>query len=162
MNSNEKRWIVLLIAVVIIAVVLIVALNIINGQENNPPANNGQTQEETQTNEEKYTTELVDGTKINTSEEFNTNKTYGNLTISNIQFTEKDGVTTLLADVTNNGSARHELEIVKLKLIGENDEVIEETNTVIEDIEPGETVQLNASFNTDVINVKDFRIEAAQ
>ena len=160
MNSNEKRWIILLVAVVIIAIVLIVALNLNSGEENN--VSNTQDQGQVQTNEEQYTTELVDGTKINTSEEFNKEKTYKDLTISNIQFTEKDGISVLLADVTNNGSTVHELEVVTITVLGENDEVITELHPVIERIEPGQTAQINSSTNVDVTNAKDFRIEAGE
>ena len=158
MNSNEKRWIVLLVAVVVIAVVLIVAININRGNED--VSDGGQ--EGTQVNEPKYTTELADGTTINTSEDFNTTKTYGNLEITNIQYTEKNNVTVLLADVKNNGTTRHEREVVKITILGENNEVITETYPIIEDIEPGATVQLNASLMADVSDAKDFRIEAAQ
>ncbi len=154
MNSNEKRWILLLIAVVTLAIVLIVVL--IKGNNNEDV---GQAKEEEQVNEEKYTTELADGTKLNTSEEFNTTKTYGNLSISNIQFTEKNGMSVLLADVTNKGSTKHELEVVKITILGENGEEITQINPIIEEIEPGETVQINASITADVSNAKDFRIE---
>ena len=116
MNSNEKRWIVLLIAVVLIAVVLIVALVNAKGRDNvaeNP--NNGETSRNVQ-DEEQYTAELGDGTKINTSEDFNKTKTYGDLEITNIQFTNKNGMTVLLADVTNKGTSTHEEEIVTIKI----------------------------------------------
>ena len=158
MNSNEKRWIVLLVAVVIIAIVLIVVLTNRNGEE---AVQQGE-QENEIVNEEKYTTELEDGTKLNTSEEFNNTKTYGNLEISNIQYTEKDGMSVLLADVTNNGTTRHEVEIVKITILGDNGEVITEIKPIIGEIEPGETIQLNASIKADVANAKDFTIEAAE
>ena len=82
-------------------------------------------------NEEKYTTELDDGTKINTGEEFNSTKTYGSLEISNIQFTEKEGMTVLLADVTNKGSTTHENEVVEITILGENGEELSTTKPVI-------------------------------
>ena len=158
MNSNEKRWIILLIAVVIIAVVLIVALNVGKKDENQTQGgdiNQGQT-----VNEEKYTTELDDGTKINTSEEFAKTKTYKNLEISNMQFTSKDGMTVLLADVKNIGSTNHEKEIVKLELLGENGEVLTDGKPVLGDVKPGETTKLNVSFMGNHTNAKDFRITA--
>ena len=65
----------------------------------------------------------------------------------------------LLADVTNNGTSAHEPELVKITILGDNEEVITEIKPVIGDIEPGETVQLNASITADVANAKDFRIE---
>lgn len=155
MSKNEKRWIILLVAVVIIAIVLIVGISSSRNREE------GQAEENTIVNEEKYTTVLEDGTKINTSEDFNNTKTYGNLTISKIQYTERNGTSVLLADVTNNGSTRHEVEIVKITILGDNNEVITEIKPVIGDIEPGETIKLNASISADVTNARDFTIEAA-
>ena len=119
-------------------------------------------QKKEQEEEEKYTTELEDGTKINTSEEFNSTKTYQDLEISNIQFTERDDMTVLLADVVNKGTSAHAPEIVKITILGDNEEVITEIKPVIGDIEAGETVQLNASVTADVANAKDFRIEPAE
>ena len=68
----------------------------------------------------------------------------------------------LLADVTNNGTTRHEVEIVKITILGDNGEVITEIKPIIGEIEPGETIQLNASITADVANAKDFTIEAAE
>ena len=73
MSKNEKIWIILLVAVVVIVIALIIGIS-----------RNGNKEEiqkgaEQVINEEKYTTELTDGTKINTSEEFNKSKTYGSL-----------------------------------------------------------------------------------
>ena len=144
-------------AVVVVAITLIVGLSNRGKEE----IQQGRQEEEQVVNEERYTTMLDDGTKINTSEEFNNEKTYGNLSISNIQYTEKDGMSVLLADVTNNGSTKHEPEIVKITILGENGEVITEIKPVIGDIEPGETIKLNASITADVTNAKDFKIEAA-
>ena len=152
MNSNEKRWIVLLIAVLVIAIVLMVVLPNINKDKEEVG------EQQPIVNEEKYTTELEDGTKVNTGEEFNSTKTYGNLEISNIQYTEKDGKTVLLADVTNTGSSTHNAEVVKIEIIGENGEIITTTKPIIGDIEPGETIKINATITADVANAKDFKI----
>ena len=159
MNSNEKRWIILLVVVVVIAIVLIVALRGNKGRKEQIDQGAGQ---EIEANEEKYTEELADGTKINTSEEFNSTKKYGNLEISNIQYTEKDGMSVLLADVKNTGSTKHEVEVVKITILGENGETITEIKPIIGEIEAGETIKLNASITADVTNAKDFKIEAVK
>ena len=160
MNSNEKRWIVLLVAVIIIAVVLIVALVINNGKNDNQnqigqPATEEQTQ-----NVEQYVTQVEDGTKINTSEEFKTSRTYNNVEISNIQFTSKDNMSVLLADVKNIGSTDHAREVVKITLLDENGKAVTDFNAVIADLKPGESAKINASVSADVANVKDFKVEA--
>ena len=149
MNNNEKRWIVLLVAVLLIAVILIVVL--VNGNKKEEEV--GKVDQSTETaNEEKYTTELNDGTKVNTSEEFNSTKMYGELEISNIQYTEQNGKTVLLADVTNKGNTTHENEIVKITIVGENGEEITTTKPVIGKMEPGETVKINETITEDVSN----------
>ena len=158
MSKNEKRWIILLVAVVIIAIVFFVVITRGNKEEEE----NTQNTTNEVVNEEKYTEQLDDGTKLNTSEEFNSSKTFGNLEIGNVQYTSKNGMSVLLADVKNNGTTVHEKEIVKITILGDNGEVITEIKPVIGKIEPGETIKLNASITADVANAKDFRIEAAQ
>ena len=159
MNQNEKRWIVLLVAVVIIAIVFFVVLGFRN-KDGDDLADNSQN---VPTNEEQYTVQLDDGTKLNTSEDFNSNKTYGDLEISNIQYTTRpDGMTVLLADVTNKGTTNHELEMVKITILDQNGEAITEIRPLIDAMAPGETVQINASITADVSNAKDFTIEAAE
>ena len=162
MNSNEKRWIVLLIAVLVIAIVLIVVL--VNGRAKNKeqmPENNVDTNQEVQ-NVEQYVTQLDDGTKLNNSELFNSVKTYKDLEISNIQFTEKNGLSVLLADVKNNATTTHEEEVVKIVLLGENDETIATLRVLIAKIEPGETSQINTTASADYANAKDFKVEASE
>ena len=159
MNNNEKRWIVLLVVVLLIAVILIVVL--VNGNKKGEEV--GEVGQSTETvKEEKYTTKLNDGTKVNTSEEFNSTKMYGELEISNIHYTEQNGKTVLLADVTNKGNTTHGNEIVKITILGENGEEITTTKPVIGKMEPGETVKINATITADVSNAKDFKIEAVQ
>lgn len=159
MNQNEKRWIVLLVAVVIIAIVFFVVLGFRN-KDGEDLADNSQN---VPTNEEQYTVQLDDGTKLNTSEDFNSNKTYGDLEISNIQYTTRpDGMTVLLADVTNKGTTNHELEMVKITILDQNGEAITEIRPLIDAMAPGEAVQINASISADVSNAKDFTIEAAE
>lgn len=160
MNANEKRWIILLVLVIIIAIVLIVV--IANSKKDEQGVDtSAQVQQSVTQNQEQYTTTLDDGTKLNTSENFNSDKTYGNLTISNVQFTEKDNISVLLADVTNNGQSEHQSEIVKITIYGDNNEVITTIKAVIGKIAPGETKKINASVTADVTNAKDFKIEAA-
>ena len=161
MNSNEKRWVILLVAVVIIAIIFFVVITNINKGDEENQNNVTQQQSVQNTSNEEFTTELDDGTKINTSESFGQTKTYNNLEISNIQFAERNGATVLLADVKNTGSSAHEIETVKITILGDDNAVLTQSNAVIEDMEPGETKKLNVTFTADVVNAKDFTIEAA-
>ena len=159
MTKDEKRWIVLLVAVLVIAIVLIVVFVTRPKEEEVVP------QETPTYGEEKsgeYEVELSDGTKMNVSEELKKAKTYNGVEISNVTLTEKDGVTILRGDVTNKGEATHERERVKITLIGANDEaVVEMTGTIVE-LQPGETKTLDVRITGKLTDVKDYTIEAAE
>ena len=151
MSNKEKKIVVLLIVIILIVVLGAIAWMIIEKKQQTKA-------EEGKVNEEKYLIELEDGTKINTSEELNSTKIYKELEISNIQFTQKDGKSVIIADVRNTGSVEHKAEIIKIEIIGENNEVIAEIKPVIGQVAPGETIKLNATITADVANAKDIII----
>ena len=157
MSKNQKIGI-----AVAIVIVLIILIAIIVGVNKNDDVTQEGSKNGLIVDGEKYTASLSDGTKINLSADFNSTKTYKNLEISNIQFTEKNGKSIMLADVTNKGNDTHDVEIVKLTMIGENGEEVTEIKPIIGEIKPGETVKLNASIYADVTDVKDFKIEEAE
>lgn len=152
MNSNEKKWIVLAIIVLLVIVLVVLIINGIKKNENLPTSSSNVVENEDEI-------ELDDGTKINVSESFNKPKKYNDLEISNIQFTEKDGISVLLADIKNNSNTIHEAEIVNITILGENGEEIAKITPVIGKINAGETIKLNASISADVTKAKDFTIE---
>ncbi len=109
---------------------------------------------------EKYTTKIDEETRINTSSEFNKDKKYKDLEITNIQFTYQNGKSVLLANVKNTGRTKHESEIVKATIIGENNEILDELEPIIPTIEVGEVKQLNIIISgASGVNAKDFKIE---
>lgn len=165
MTDKEKKVVFTLIAImVIILIVVIIVKQVGGGNDNTNTANMNGTSTTNTTNtanEEKYTTELNDGTKLNNSEELQNVKTYKDLEISDIQVTSKNNVTVIIAQVKNNGTTDFEPEIVKLTLLGENNEEIDVTYPVMPSVEAGGTAQLESTISgSDVANFKDFRIEA--
>ena len=158
MNSNEKRWVILLVAVLVIAVVLIVGLSM-SGNKQDTTIGQSQTQGTTGTQTGDESSDYA--TRVNTNEDFNSTKTYNDLEISNIQLSENNGTSVLLADVTNKGDSTHEQETVKITIVGEDDSETT-VNAIIGTIEPGETIKLNTSMTADVVNAKDFKIEAGE
>ena len=159
MNSNEKRWVILLVAVLAIAVVLIVGLSMSGNRQDTAMGGQSQTQGSAGTQEGDESADYA--TRVNTNEDFNATKTYNNLEISNIQLSENNGTSVLLADVTNKGDSTHEQETVKITIIGEDGSKTT-VNAIIGTIEPGETIKLNTSMTADVVNAKDFKIEAGE
>ena len=155
MGDNKRKY--LMIFVIIVIVILIIVL--IKNKENGNIAVSNTVKENANMIEDTYTVSLEDGKNINVSEDFHSTKTYKDLQISNIQFIEENGTSTLLADIMNKGNTTHEAEIVKIMILGENGNVIAEIETVFGKVESGETIQLNARITSDITNAKDFRIE---
>lgn len=157
MEKQERK--VIFIGVVIVIAVLLIVL-IVNAISKKEDTNQNKLNTQVEQNVEKYTTNLEDGTKLNNSGEFNKNKKYKDIEISNIQFTYENGRSVLLATVKNTGSTKHKLEIVKLTILGDNNQVIDEIEPLMPELEAGEVGQFNASLTgVDSVNARDFRIE---
>lgn len=154
MKKEEKIVFAIIAVIMVIAIIIIVNIAKATRGKDEVESDNKELQ-----NVEKYVTNLEDGTKINTSKELNNTKKYKEIEISNIQFTYKDGVSVLLADVKNNGSTTSEMQIIKMQILDENNEVIDELAPVMPEIQPGETEQLNVIISgANCVNAKDFKI----
>lgn len=157
MTNKEKKVIFTVVAIMVGILLLVV---ITKGGNKKEGGNKNLASTNSESNIEKYTTTLEDGTKINNSSEFNKTKTYKNIEISNIQFTYQSGKSVLLADVKNTASATHESEIVKMTILDENNNVIDELAPIVPKMEAGETKKLNVIISgADSSNAKDFKIE---
>ena len=85
----------------ILLVILVIAIVIFAVSKNKKGNENENTQVENKPVEE-FVQVLDDGTKLNTSTKLNQAKDVNGLKFENIQFTEQNGQSVLLADVTNN------------------------------------------------------------
>ena len=152
-------WIILII---IVAVGVIVTINLSNNKKDTKPAQQQSQVENGQQEEaklvEKYVQVLEDGTKLNISEKIKQTKKVGDLEISNIQITYQNGVTNILATVTNTSSKKSELQNVSIVLSDDEGNTIYTLRGVLEETEPNGTSQLNTSITADFANSYDFTI----
>lgn len=164
MTPKERKIIFTIVGIMLLILIIVICVKSFgNGGNDNTNTLNTPTTNTATQNEEQYVTELNGGTKLNNSEDLQSVKTYKTLEISNVQFTSNsNGNSVFLADVKNVGTTATQPEVVKLTLLGENGEVITELNAVLPDLEPGETDQLNAQATADIVNAKDYTIEAQQ
>lgn len=159
MSSKKQKdkkinlWVIIILVVLVIAIIVgIVVKNAGNddGDEN--------VVESPGTEQVEYVEEIEDGVKINTSTKLNEAKQVDGLTITNIQLTTKNGMSTLLADVINNTDETTDLKTIELTLLDYNGEEIVTSTGIIDSIEPGETTQLNISMTSDYVNAYDFSV----
>lgn len=154
MKENSKymnRKIIIIIGIVIIGLSIIIGIVYKINQKNKEPRKENK--------EIPPITIMEDGTKVNTKEKLNEAKSINGLLVSNIQLTEKDGVTTLLANVTNKGEKKTEFKRLKIVFLDENGNDISSATAFLSPLEVGETTQLNASTTSNYINAYDFKIE---
>jgi len=140
MKKNEKIIIFILLVVLIIAIIAFMVNQNKNVKELN---NENMTEEnnlveENNTVEEEFTQLLDNGVKLNTSEELGKTKQVGSFKFENIQLTEQDDQSILLADVTNTSSKATDVTLVDVVLLDKNGKEIVTVGGIIKALKPGE------------------------
>ena len=141
-----KAWIIVAIILIIIIVAVVININKKNKHET------------TENDENSYVEEIADGIKINKSTKLNESKLVNGLLISNIQLTESDGMTTLLADVTNKTEQKTSFKKLRIILLDENENEISSMIAFLNNINAGETTKLNVSTTSNYIKAYDFKV----
>ena len=148
MKPKEKRMILILLVILIIAIIIF-AVNKNKKDENTAEGNNVV---------EEFVQVLEDGTRLNTSTKLNEMKKFEGLEFGNIQLTNLNGQSVLLADVKNTTSAETGLMLVNVTLIDKNGNELGTVGGIISPLKPGESKQFNTSMTIDYANAYDFKI----
>lgn len=163
MKKSERRMILLLIIIAIIIIAVLVNIrNKKNSGGNDDIINNGGDDVGQEQIVEEFVQISDNGEKVNTSEKLAETKTFSNYEVSKIRLTEKDGQSTILADVKNIGSTKSEVVLIDITLLDKEGNEIVTIGGIIGDAEPGATVQLNASATTDFANAYDFTVKISE
>ena len=160
MKKKEKRMILTLILVAIIIIAVLVKIR--NGSSNENGANSGTNGGATASSNEEFVQVLDDGSKMNTSNKLAETKTFGSYEVSNIQLTEQDGQSLILADIKNTTESKTDVTLIEITLLDKEGNEITSIGGIIGDAEPGETVKLNASATTDFANAYDLTIKVKE
>lgn len=156
MTRDEKRWIILLIAVILIAIVLIVGIKL--GNKNRQENNKNEEVIETEKTEE-YVEEREDGTRVNTSNKLKEDKNFDGLKISNIIIEEKENETIVEADVTNTTTKDQGDYGIYLIIKDDKGNEIKKIAGYINYMKPNEKTKLRIKTSYDFANAYDFEIE---
>lgn len=164
MKKNERRMILILvvIAIVVIAVLVKSRTSTNQGAAQGNKNNGGQTSQTTEKKEkEEFVDVLDDGTKKNKSDKLTETKKFGDYEVSNVQLTESNGQSLILADVKNISDKKTELTLVDITLLDKEGKEITTIGGILGEAEPGATVQLNASATADFANAYDISIKVS-
>ena len=152
MKKKEKRMLLILLVILVIAIVIFVV------NKNLKKENNSNGNENTAQQENTETEEFVQVLELNTSTELNKEKQVGNYKFENMQLTTQDNQTVLLADVTNTGSSKTDIQLVDITLLDKDGKEIITVGGIISQLDPGEKTQFNTSMTLDYANTYDFKI----
>lgn len=150
MKKNEKIFILGLVIITIIVAIVFIASRSAKKKESNQPEENQVTEE--------YVKVLEDGTKLNTSTKLNETKNVNGLQIGNIQLTNQNEQSVLLAEVTNNSGKDTDVMLIDIILLDKNGDEIVTVGGIIAPMKQGEKTQLNTSMTLDYANAYDFKV----
>ena len=149
-EKNKKTIIILLIVVIAIIAIVIYIQSRNNSADENLNQGNDQ---------QSYVEEIEDGIKINKSTKLNETKEVQGLQVTNIQLTLDSGMTTLLADVTNNSGEETDVKNLEITLLREDGSEIATVSGILKELAEGETTQLNITTTSNYIDAYDFSVK---
>lgn len=153
----KKKEIALIIGLLILLfIVILIVKPKKNKKENANETNDIVVTEEVE--EEKYVEVLNDGTKLNTSDTLQEDKEVDGLLFTNIQLTNNNGQTVLLADVTNTTEKKSALTLVDVIILDEKGNELGKVGGIVSPLNPSESTQFNTSMTIDYSNAYDFKI----
>ena len=156
-NRSKFRKIRITIGIIIIIIVFIVCLKTLLKKDIDNTENSENEFVLYNSSIADYVKKSEDGTKINISPKINQDMKLNELDIKNIQLTCKNGITTLLADVSNNTNKDSEIKNINIKLLDENNKEIRTVSGYIPALKIGETTKLNVSMSSNLIIAYDIK-----
>lgn len=150
---NVKKIVILIVTIILTVVIIGIIFKKIDDRE----ARNQQQQE--LANAQKNYVTLEDGTQVNTSTKILEDKNVGTLVISNVQITRKNDITTIIADVKNTGTKNDGKFSVNVTFLEKDGDKITSIIGYIQEVKPGETLELVISGSYNFVDAYDFIIE---
>ena len=160
MKINKKNLILLLIVVlVIIIMIFFVVMNRKGKDTNENVVENNDTNFTDQEGETQFYEELEDGTKVNTSEKLKETKILNGLEIKNIQLTNKNNQSMLLAEIENKTGKETQEILINVIFSDKEGNQIGKIGGMIAPLKDGEKTKLSSSSMKDYSNAYNFEIK---
>ncbi len=157
MKKKEKRMILILIVISILIIGVIWFITRGGKKEEVVSSNAGEEQVK-----EEFVTKLEDGTKLNTSSTLNNEKQFQGLKITNIQLTNREDKTELIADIVNDTGSDKDAMLIDIVLYDKEGKEITTLGGRISPIKAGQTMQFSTSAMIDYANAYDFEFKLAE
>ena len=165
-DNGKNLWLKILLGLVIIGIIIFIIINIVKNREikgntsKNVETEVNQQQEEENKVEEEFVQHTEDGTKVNVGSKITDDREVDGLKFTNIQLTEKNNQSTLLADVENaTGKNISDYTNLDITFLTKDGQEIITIKGILAPLKSGEKTQLNAGLTQDVANAYDIKIK---
>lgn len=151
LTKKDKKKIAIIAGIITVVIVAIIGITIaiINNNEKNKNIDP----------ETEFVEIDAEGNKRNISKKLKETKTFGNMEMNNIELTAKKNVSLLKANFTNKGEETEKEKIVTVEILNKKKEIISSFDTVINKMDPGETIEFSMNITEDISNAYDLTIK---
>lgn len=151
LTKKNKKKIAIIAGIITVVIVAIIGITIaiINNNEKNKNIDP----------ETEFVEIDAEGNKRNISKKLKETKTFGNMEMNNIELTAKKNVSLLKANFTNKGEETEKEKIVTVEILNKKKEIISSFDTVINKMDPGETIEFSMNITEDISNAYDLTIK---
>ena len=143
--------ILILVAALIISVIWFITRGNEEEETRNPLVGTGTTSSE-------YVKEENDGTKVNTSDKVAETRQIDGIVIRDIRLEQSNGITRLIADLTNTTGQAKDRFLVDIQLFDKSGSLIGTIPGIVGKTQPGETIQMQVGITEDFVGAYDFKI----
>ena len=168
--KNEKGknlFLKIVLIAIIVGIIVFIIMNIVKSKnskegvgQNNQKQNSESQQVEENAVKEEFVQQTDDGTKVNVGSKITDDKDVNGLKFTNVQLTEKNNQSTLLADVENaTGKNLTDYTNLDITFLTKDGQEIITVKGILPPLKSGDKTQFNTGLTQDVANAYDIKIK---
>lgn len=163
-EKGKNLFLKIVLIAIIVGIIVFIIMNIVKSKNSKEGVGQNYQSESQQVEENAVKEEFVqltdDGMKVNVGSKITDDKEVNGLKFTNVQLTEKDNQSTLLADVENaTGKELKDYTNLDITFLTKDGQEIVTIKGILTPLKSGEKTQLNAGLTQDVANAYDIRIK---
>ena len=167
MKKEKNLFLKIVLIAIIVGIIVFIITNIVKSKnskegvgQNNQKQNSESQQVEENAVKEEFVQQTDDGTKVNVGSKITDDKDVNGLKFTNVQLTEKNNQSTLLADVENaTGKNLTDYTNLDITFLTKDGQEIITVKGILPPLKSGDKTQFNTGLTQDVANAYDIKIK---
>ena len=167
MKKGKNLFLKIVLIAIIVGIIVFIIMNIVKSKkskegvgQNYQKQNSESQQVEENAVKEEFVQQTDDGTKVNVGSKITDDKDVNGLKFTNVQLTEKNNQSTLLADVENaTGKNLTDYTNLDITFLTKDGQEIITVKGILPPLKSGDKTQFNTGLTQDVANAYDIKIK---